>query len=184
MNIRRVLAFALIGLSLSASPVGSSPVFSADTAIVQSAPQLHVSSEISEPPVPSPSPIPVVPSAVPVEPAPVFGPVSREVLVELAGGQAAADLGRGPVLFSLPAGFPPYVVEHDLYGGWERFGTLEAGMVVRMSGLVSGTYTVGQILNVPNTGTTDEFKAFKTTPKVMLQTCITGTDRMIIVGLY
>lgn len=179
MNIRRVLAFALIGLGLSASPVGSSPVFSADTAIVQPAPQLHVSPEISEPPSP-----PVTPSAVPVEPTPVIGPVSREVLVELAGGQAAADLGRGPVLFSLPAGFPPYVVEHDLYGGWERFGTLEAGMVVRMSGLVSGTYTVGQILNVPNTGTTDEFKAFKKKPKVMLQTCITGTDRMIIVGLY
>lgn len=180
MNIRRVLAFALIGLGLAASPVGSSPVFSSDTAIVQPAPPLYVSPEISELPAP---PL-VTPPAAPVEPAPIIGPVSREVLVELAGGQAAADLGSGPVLFSLPDGFPPYVVEHDLYGGWERFGTLEAGMVVRMSGLVSGTYTVGQILNVPNTGTTDEFKAFKTTPKVMLQTCITGTDRMIIVGLY
>jgi hypothetical protein len=104
--------------------------------------------------------------------------------VELTGGQDIVDLGRGPVLFPLPARFPPYIVEHDLYGGTERFGTLREGMTVRMSGLVSGTYTVGQIINVPSTGTTDEFKAYKTMPKVMLQTCITGTDRMIIVGLY
>jgi hypothetical protein len=121
---------------------------------------------------------------VPIPAPSVTGQPSREISVELAGGQDVVDLGRGPVLFSLPDGFPPYIVEHDLYGGTEQFGTLREGMTVKMSGLVSGTYTVGQIINVPNTGTTKEFKAYKTMPKVMLQTCITGTDRMIIVGLY
>lgn len=108
----------------------------------------------------------------------------REVYVGLAGGQSVVDLGRGPVLFTLPAGFPPYVVEHDLEGGWVQFGTLSAGMTVKMSGLVTGSYTVGQIINVPKGGTTDEFKKFQVMPKVLLQTCVPGTDRMIVVGLY
>lgn len=171
--MRRKLALVMIALGLSVSPVGYAPVLSGDSAIINPAPAVTATPTM-------PAPI------TPVAPIPVAAPVSvpREVHVDLAGGQDVADLGRGPVLFNLPAGFPPYVVEHDLYGGWERFGTLREGMTVRMSGLVTGTYTVGQILNVPNDGTTDEFKAYKTTPKVMLQTCITGTDRMLIVGLY
>jgi hypothetical protein len=110
--------------------------------------------------------------------------VTREVYVGLAGGQSVVDLGRGPVLFSLGGGFPPYVAEHDAMGGWERFGTLSAGMTVRMTGLVTGTYTVGQIINVPKGGTTDEFRKFSVMPKVMLQTCVPGTKRMVVVGLY
>lgn len=176
MNIGHKLAFTLFALGLSVAPVGTAPLLSGDTARVENSSQLLISPEVT---VPTPAT-----SAIPVEPTSVTEQVSREVHVELSGGQDVVDLGRGPVLFPLPARFPPYVVEHDLYGGTERFGTLRAGMTVRMSGLVSGTYTVGQIINVPSTGTTDEFKAYKTMPKVMLQTCITGTDRMIIVGLY
>lgn len=131
--------------------------------------------------VPAPVPVTVTPSPK-TNPAPAVA--VREIYVGLAGGQSVVDLGRGPVLFSLPAGFPPYVAEHDLQGGWEQFGTLSAGMTVRMSGLVTGTYTVGQIINVPKGGTVDEFKKFQVVPKVMLQTCVPGTDRMIIVGLY
>lgn len=127
---------------------------------------------------------PVAP-ADPVEkttPAPAA--VAREVYVGLAGGQSVVDLGRGPVLFPLAGVFPPYVAEHDALGGWERFGTLSAGMTVRMTGLVTGTYTVGQIINVPKGGTADEFRKFTVMPKVMLQTCVPGTARMIVVGLY
>jgi hypothetical protein len=69
-------------------------------------------------------------------------------------------------------------------GGWQRFGTLKKGMTVRLSGLVTGTYTVGQIINVPKGGSTDEFRQFKTMPTVLLQTCVPGTSRMIVVGLY
>lgn len=129
----------------------------------------------------SPVAAPVAPAA-PVEKTPAV--FTREVYVGLAGGQSVVDLGRGPVLFPLGGGFPPYVAEHDAMGGWERFGTLSAGMTVRMTGLVTGTYTVGQIINVPKGGTTDEFRKFSVMPKVMVQTCVPGTNRMIVVGLY
>jgi hypothetical protein len=111
-------------------------------------------------------------------------PVARSVHVGLAGGQSVVDLGRGPVLFTIPAGFPPYVAEHDSTGGWARFGTLRSGMKVNMSGLVGGSYTVGQIITVPKGGTTDEFRKFAVMPKVLLQTCIPGTNKMVVVGLY
>jgi hypothetical protein len=183
MSLRRKLAFILIALSLIVSPTGSAPMLYADSAI-------H-SISVSQPEIPATSKTPTPPtisspvsSSNPVSAEPQVKQITREINVGLAGGQDVVDLGQGPVLFPLPKGFPPYIVEHDLYGGTERFGTLREGMTVKMTGLVSGVYTVGQIINVPNTGTTDEFKAYRTRPKVMLQTCITGTDRMIIVGLY
>lgn len=116
--------------------------------------------------------------------APPQGPEARFVHVGLAGGQSVVDLGRGPVLFPIPAGFPPYVAEHDSTGGWARFGTLRSGMKVNMSGLVGGSYTVGQIITVPKGGNTDEFRKFAVMPKVLLQTCIPGTNKMVVVGLY
>lgn len=116
--------------------------------------------------------------------APPQGPETRFVHVGLAGGQSVVDLGRGPVLFPIPAGFPPYVAEHDSMGGWARFGTLRSGMKVNMSGLVGGSYTVGQIITVPKGGNTDEFRKFAVMPKVLLQTCIPGTKKMVVVGLY
>lgn len=121
-------------------------------------------------------------------PIPVAAPVpavSQEVYVGLTGGQGVVDLGRGPVLGTmLGAGWPPYIVEHDHAGGWARFGSLRQGMTVKVSGLVGGTYTVGQIINVPKGGSSSELFAFKTMPKVLLQTCVPGTSRMIVVGLY
>lgn len=138
-------------------------------------------------PVQAVAPVKAPPAPVKAAPAPVAKAapaVSREVYVGLAGGQSVVDLQRGPVLFPLPAGFPPYVAEHDSAGGWARFGTLRAGMTVRMSGLVTGTYTVGQIINVSKPATTNEFSKFNVMPKVLLQTCVPGTNRMIVVGLY
>lgn len=141
-------------------------------------------------PVASNTPITTAPSAPIQQAVPVAAPeavtsgVDREVYVGLTGFQSVVDLGRGPVLWPLGAGYPPYVAEHDGDGGWARFGSLRPGNTVRMTGLVTGTYTVGQIINVPKGGTTDEFKKFSVTPKVMLQTCIPGTSRMIVVGLY
>lgn len=182
MSVRHKLAFILIALSLSVSPTGSSAVLASDTASNGSS-----VSHPAETPAFDASPSPIISSPVPssdIAAEPQVKQITREINVGLTGGQDAVDLGQGPVLFPLPSGFPPYIVEHDLYGGTERFGTLREGMTVRMTGLVTGVYTVGQIINVPNTGTTKEFKAYNTMPKVMLQTCITGTDRMIIVGLY
>lgn len=117
------------------------------------------------------------------EPAPA-APATRYVNVALSGGQNVVDMGAGPVLFPLGGNFPTYVAEHDYAGGWDRFGTLSPGMSVTMTGLVTGTYTVGQIINVPKGANTDSFAAFGTMPTVLLQTCVPGTDRMIVVGLY
>lgn len=142
-----------------------------------------VAREVPKPAAPAPvlAPAPAV-AARKVEAPPA--PVNRSVYVGLSGGQSVVDLERGPVLFPIPAGFPPYVVEHDITGGWARFGSLRSGMTVRMSGLVTGTYTVGQIITVPKYGTTDEFSKFAVMPKVLLQTCIPGTNKMVVVGLY
>lgn len=114
---------------------------------------------------------------------PPTAPQGKVVYVGLSGGQSTVDLGQGPVLFPL-AGFPPYIAEHDSMGGWARFGNLGIGATVTMQGLVTGTYTVGQVITVPKGGDTTELSAFRTTPKVMLQTCIPGTNNMIVVGLY
>lgn len=183
MSVRHKLAFILIALSLVSSPTGSSAILASDAAIKD----ISVS-QPAETAAFDDYPSPIIPSSAPSSEnsgaEPQVKQITREINVGLAGGQDVVDLGQGPVLFPLPKGFPPYIVEHDLYGGTERFGTLREGMTVRMTGLVSGVFTVGQIINVPNTGTTNEFKAYRTRPKVMLQTCITGTDRMIIVGLY
>lgn len=53
-----------------------------------------------------------------------------------------------------------------------------------MSGLVTGTYTVGKVINISKYGSTNQLLAFGGMPKVMLQTCVPGTDSMIVVGLY
>lgn len=139
----------------------------------------------AEPPVASPAPAQISPpvAAPPVETSAPVIVGARVVNVSLAGGQNVVDLGAGPVLFPLP-GYPPYVAEHDFTGGWDRFGTLSAGMQVTMTGLVAGTYTVGQIINVPQGGKATELNQFAVMPKVLLQTCIPGTNRMIVVGLY
>jgi hypothetical protein len=177
------------GTTVTPTPVNNSP------AAVQEAPPATPANAAPEeaPPV-AQAPVAAAPvqAAPPAAPAPVVETpvveaapaVSREVYVGLAGGQHEVDLQQGPVLYQLGGGFPPYVAEHDIAGGWDRFGTLSAGMTVRMSGLVTGTYTVGQIINVPKHSTTNEFHKFSVMPKVMLQTCVPGTNRMIIVGLY
>lgn len=133
---------------------------------------------VSPPPATSPAP-----AVAPVELTPSL-PAARVIHVALAGGQDVVDWQAGPVLFPL-AGWPPYVAEHDFAGGWARFGSLSVGMNVTMTGLVTGTYTVGKIINVPRGGSTADLYEFQNQmPKVMLQTCIPGTNRMMVVGLY
>ena len=108
---------------------------------------------------------------------------TRVINVGYAGGQDVVDMGVGPVLFPLPGNWPPYVAEHDFHGGWDRIGTLTPGMKVTMTGLVAGSYTVGEMIHVPRGGRTSDL-AFSVMPQVMLQTCIPGTEMMLVVGLY
>lgn len=130
---------------------------------------------------PSPAPAPVR-AAEPVVPAPApVAAAGRTIHVGISGGQSTIDSCRGPVLYT-PAGMN-YVAEHENCGGWDRIGTLQQGMTVTMSGLVSGTYTVGGIINVAK-GADSSALAPLMGASVMLQTCIPGTNMMVVVGLY
>lgn len=125
---------------------------------------------------------PVAPSvnpAPPIVPQPVI-PSGVNIHVGVAGNQATIDSCIGPVLFT---GAPyPYVAEHDSCGGWARFGSLSPGMQVNLTGLLNGSYTVGNVIRIPQ-GSMSDVLAPLGSPKVVLQTCIPGTSDMIAVGL-
>jgi hypothetical protein len=106
---------------------------------------------------------------------------TRNIYVGIAGGQAETDLCAGPVLFQ-PPGYT-MVVEHDYCGGWERIGSIQQGMTVNLSGLISGSYTVGEVITIPLVNRLVDMN-FVNTPVVYLQTCIPGTGRMVVLGLY
>jgi len=163
------------------------------------APEPAAPAPVDVPVAPEPSvqvvePAPVTPvqvvqpvQPVYVEPAPappvVQAPASRQIYVGLSGGQETVDLCQGPVLF-VTAGLPyPYIAEHEQCGGWGRIGTLGMGSRVSLSGIVGGEYTVGQIINVNKFATTDAL-IFASTPRAILQTCIPGTNQMLVYALY
>jgi hypothetical protein len=135
-------------------------------------------------PAPVAAPEPVAPAYVeraPVVQAPVVS--GRQIYVGLSGGQSTIDLCQGPVLFQ-GSGLPyPYIAEHENCGGWWRIGSLQVGNQVNLSGLVAGTYTVGQVLSVNKFDTTDVL-VFSSQPRAILQTCIPGTNQMLVFGLY
>lgn len=166
-------------LDLPATIRNEQPIVQATAVEAEAEPELQVETPAVEAPVEAP-----VAAQPVIEPEVVEVPYSRIVNVSLAGGQDVVDMGAGPVLFPLPANFPPYVAEHDYAGGWERFGTLTVGMNVTMTGLVTGDYVVGQTITVPKGANTDSLYGFATMPTVLLQTCIPGTDMMVVVGLY
>lgn len=113
---------------------------------------------------------------------PVAAPTTTQINVGIAGDQSVVDSCQGPVLYSL-AGLYTYVAEHDSCGGWARFGSLSMGQKVTMTGLVSGTYSVGNIIEVPQGATSDSLAPLGNV-SVVLQTCIPGTTMMRVVGLY
>lgn len=136
------------------------------------------SKQVVAPPVEKTNP----PPAPELRPAPVIAPTITQINVGIAGGQSAVDLCQGPVLYS-PAGSYIYVAEHDSCGGWARFGGLSMGQKVTMTGLVNGTYSVGNIITVPQGASSDSLAPLGNV-SVVLQTCIPGTTMMRVVGLY
>lgn len=137
------------------------------------------------------APIPVVAAPpVPVQqpyvaPAPVAPPAQdvRSIYVGLSGMQETVDRCQGPVLF-LNSGLPyPYIAEHENCGGWGRIGSLKVGTNVSLSGLVGGNYTVGQVIRVKKHDTTDAL-TFASQPRAILQTCIPGSNQMLVFALY
>lgn len=106
---------------------------------------------------------------------------TRNIHVELVGGQTETDWCIGPVLFQYD--IYTMVVEHDRCGGWARFGSIKPGMTVNLSGVIKGSYTVGEIITIPQINKLDDMR-FLNRPVVYLQTCIPGTNRSVVIGLY
>lgn len=106
---------------------------------------------------------------------------TRNIDVELVGGQRETDWCIGPVLFQY--GSYTMVVEHDRCGGWDRFGSITTGMTVNLTGVISGSYTVGEIITIPQINRLDDME-FQNRPVVYLQTCIPGTNKSVVIGLY
>lgn len=147
--------------------------------IATESPVANLPAQIPSPPQNEQPVAPAVNPAPPVVAQPVI-PSGVNIHVGVAGNQATIDSCIGPVLFT---GAPyPYVAEHDSCGGWARFGSLSPGMKVNLTGLLNGSYTVGNVVRIPQ-GSMSDALAPLGNPNVVLQTCIPGTSDMIVVGL-
>jgi hypothetical protein len=98
-----------------------------------------------------------------------------------AGGQDMIDRCAGPVHYT-PVQETFAVTEHDSCGGWERFSGIVVGETVTISGV--GTYKATGRGTVPKGGTmADVRNVLGGTPPAMLQTCVPGTNLMLVIGL-
>lgn len=133
-------------------------------------------------PAPAPAPVAYSPAFVPA-PAPVqAAPAVRTIYVAGAGGQAMVDACIGPIHFTPNDGYSLFITEHDFCGGWARFSGIGVGETVSIPGY--GTYTATARGQVPNPGTTNDVIAvFGGFPRAILQTCIPGTNQMLLIAL-
>lgn len=137
--------------------------------------------------VSAPAPVPAAPAAsspvyVPA-PAPVqAAPTVRTIYVAGAGGQAMVDACIGPIHYTPNDGYSLFITEHEFCGGWARFSGISVGETVSIPGY--GTYTATARGQVPNPGTTnDVIRVFGGFPRAILQTCIPGTNQMLLIAL-
>ncbi|WP_354168865.1 LysM peptidoglycan-binding domain-containing protein [Arthrobacter sp. UYEF36] len=142
--------------------------------------------KLSGPPVPVPVPVPVPALAAPVPAAPALtaavAPAVRTVFVAGAGGQAMVDRCIGPIHFTPTDAYSLFITEHDFCGGWARFSGVGVGETVVISGY--GTYTATGRGQVAQGATTNAVSAvFGGFPRAILQTCIPGTNRMLLIAL-
>ena len=88
----------------------------------------------------------------------------------------------GPIHFTPTDAYSLFITEHDFCGGWARFSGIGVGETVNIVGY--GTYTVTARGQVPQGGTTNNVAAvFGGFPRAILQTCIPGTNQMLVIGL-
>jgi LysM repeat protein len=114
--------------------------------------------------------------------APAPAPAVRTIYVAGAGGQALVDSCIGPIHFTPTDGYSLFITEHDFCGGWARFSGIGVGERVDIPGY--GSYTVAARSQVPNPGTTNDVAAvFGGFPRAVLQTCIPGTNQMLVIAL-
>ncbi|MEO8282157.1 MAG: LysM domain-containing protein [Pseudarthrobacter sp.] len=120
----------------------------------------------------------IAPVAAPVPAAPAV----RTVYVAGAGGQSMVDACIGPIHYTPNDGYSLFITEHDFCGGWARFSGIGVGETVIIPGY--GTYTATARGQVPNPGTTnDVIRVFGGFPRAILQTCIPGTNQMLLIAL-
>ncbi|MEZ2390838.1 peptidoglycan-binding protein [bacterium RCC_150] len=139
------------------------------------------------PPALAAPPAPIAPATPVAAPAPVappspVAPAARTISVAGSGGQAAVDSCIGPIHFTPTDAYSLFITEHDFCGGWARFSDIDVGETVNIVGY--GTYTVTGRGQVPQGGTTNNVAAvFGGFPRAILQTCIPGTNQMLVIGL-
>lgn len=143
-------------------------------------------------PVPEPSAAPEPPAVV-IPPTEYVPPVSepvpapaklaaRTIYIAGSGGQELVDACIGPVHYTPTDAFAVFITEHDYCGGWDRFSGIGVGQTVTLAGY--GTYTAHARGQVPLGGTTSDVSAvFGGFPKAVLQTCIPGTNQMLVIAL-
>jgi LysM repeat protein len=137
--------------------------------------------KLTGPPVaaaPAPAPAPAPAQA----PAPAPAPAVRTIYVAGSGGQAAVDSCIGPIHFTPTDAYSLFITEHDFCGGWARFSGIGVGETVSIPGY--GAYTVSARGQVPQGGTTNNVATvFGGFPRAILQTCIPGTNQMLVIAL-
>ncbi|MFJ4284658.1 LysM peptidoglycan-binding domain-containing protein [Paenarthrobacter nicotinovorans] len=120
--------------------------------------------------------------AVVAAPAPAPAPAVRTIYVAGAGGQSLVDACIGPINYTPTNAYALFITEHDFCGGWARFSGIGVGETVSIPGY--GTFTATGRGQVPNPGTTNDVAAvFGGFPAVVLQTCIPGTNQMLVIAL-
>ena len=88
----------------------------------------------------------------------------------------------GPIHFTPTDAYSLFITEHDFCGGWARFSGIGVGETVVISGY--GTYTASGRGQVAQGATTNAVAAvFGGFPRAILQTCIPGTSRMLLIAL-
>lgn len=141
--------------------------------------------KLSGPPLDVPAPAPALTS--PVETTAVAGtaavaPAVRTIYVAGAGSQSMVDSCIGPIHFTPTDAYSLFITEHDYCGGWARFSGIGVGETVVVAGF--GTYTATGRGQVPQNGTTNDVAAvFGGFPRAILQTCIPGTNQMLLIAL-
>ncbi|MEQ4518724.1 LysM domain-containing protein [Pseudarthrobacter sp. B907] len=136
--------------------------------------------KLSGPAIAAPAAAPA-PSEAPAAAAAV-APAARTIFVAGSGGQAMVDRCIGPIHFTPTDAYSLFITEHDFCGGWARFSGISVGETVVVSGY--GTYTATGRGQVGQGGSTNDVAAvFGGFPRAILQTCIPGTNQMLLIAL-
>lgn len=141
--------------------------------------------KLSGPPLDDPAPAPAATAASETTAVAATAAVAaavRTIYVAGAGGQAMVDRCIGPIHFTPTDAYSLFITEHDYCGGWARFSGIGVGETVAIAGF--GTYTATGRGQVPQYGTTNDVAAvFGGFPRAILQTCIPGTNQMLLIAL-